>query len=105
MLKLFRILITLNSVIIGLVLGGEITNPQDLDQYIVIRDDSLKKYSCGVCNNFCHQSRSNVRNHMESKHFAGYFSYSCDICLKVMGTNKAMQIHKSTYHPTRNQSK
>ena len=105
LLKLFRILITLNSVIIGLVLGGEITNPQDLDQYIVIRDDSLKKYSCGVCNNFCHQSRSNVRNHMESKHFAGYFSYSCDICLKVMGTNKAMEIHKSIYHPTRNQSK
>ena len=94
-----------DNVISGLVLGADITNPQDLDQYIVIREDSLKKYTCGVCNSFCHQSRSNVRNHLESKHFAGYFSYACDICLKVMGTNKAMEVHKSIYHPTRHQSK
>ena len=92
--------LSVDNLSIGLVLGGDIINiPQDLDQYIVIRDDSLKKYTCGVCANFSHQSRSNVRNHLESKHFAGYFSYSCDICLKVLGTNKAMEVHKSTYHP------
>ena len=38
---------------------------------------------------------------METKHF-GYFSY--DACLKVIGTKREMEVHKSTYHPTRNRS-
>ena len=74
---------------------GEIQNPQDLDHYIVVRDDIIpKKYACGLCNIFSHPSRSNVRNHLESRHFQGYFSYSCDICGKVLGTNNALEAHR-----------
>ena len=87
------------------ILGSDITNPEDFNRYIVVREDSLKKYACGICRDFCHQSRANVRNHLESKHFQGYFSYSCDICGKIMGTNKAMEVHKSMYHAMRSQPK
>ena len=30
----------------------EIQNPRDLDQYIVMRDDPLKKFTYVVCSNF-----------------------------------------------------
>ena len=80
------------------VLGTDISNPQDLNKYIVLNHDSFKKYSCGICHNFFHKSRQNVQCHLESKHFQGFFSYSCDVCGKVTGTNNAMQKHKSLYH-------
>ena len=33
----------------------EIQNPRDLDQYIVMRDDPLKKFTYVVCINFLEQ--------------------------------------------------
>ena len=78
-------------------LGYDITNPEDFNQFIVVQDDE-KKFACGLCKNFAHKSRQNVRNHLESKHFKGYFTYSCDICGKVMNTNNSMQTHKSIFH-------
>ena len=78
-------------------LGCDITNPEDFNQFIVVQDDE-KKFLCGICKSFAHKSRQNVRNHLESKHFKGYFSYTCDICGKVCGTNNSMQTHKSMFH-------
>ena len=78
-------------------LGYDITNPEDFNQFIVVQDDE-KKFACGLCKSFAHKSRQNVRNHLESKHFKGYFTYSCDICGKVMNTNNSMQTHKSIFH-------
>ena len=78
-------------------LGYDITNPEDFNQFIVVQDDE-KKFLCGICKSFAHKSRQNVRNHLESKHFKGYFSYTCDICGKVCGTNNSMQTHKSMFH-------
>ena len=80
------------------ILGTDITNPEDLNQYVVLGQDSLKKYSCGICYKFFHRSRHNVLCHLESKHFQGYFSYTCDLCGKVAGSNNAMQKHKSLHH-------
>lgn len=73
----------------------EIQNPRDLDQYIVMRDDPLKKFTYVVCINFLEQKWEII---LESKHLQGFFSYSCDICGKVMGTDNAMQTHKKKYH-------
>ena len=83
------------------VSGGSdkaISGPGDLDQYIVLGEDPSRKFGCGFCNNFFNHSRTNVRNHLESKHFAGYFSYSCDICSKVLNTNNALIGHKKKFH-------
>ena len=79
------------------VLGCEITSPEDFNQFIVVQDDE-RKFLCGVCKIFSHKSRQNVRNHLESIHFKGYFTYTCDICGKVTNTNGSMQTHKSIFH-------
>ena len=77
--------------------GCDITSPEDFNQFIVIQDDE-KKLVCGICKSFAHKSRQNVRNHLESKHLKGYFTYSCDICGKAMNTNNSMQTHMSIFY-------
>lgn len=70
---------------------------RDLDGYIV-RDPSSRLFACTQCNRFTHRSRSNVRNHLESKHFPGRYQYSCDVCGAVVNTRRALEVHRSAYH-------
>jgi len=74
--------------------GYLIREPQDLDQFLE-RDSLTKKYKCGICGLFSHSSRANARNHIESKHYQGFFTYTCHSCGKVMNTKRALEVHKS----------
>jgi len=77
--------------------GFQITEPQDLDQFLE-RDMLSKKYRCGICGLFSHSSKANARNHVESKHYQGFFTYNCQSCGKVMNTKRALEVHKSSAH-------
>ena len=78
---------------------------QDLDQFIVkssVADATGRKYSCGICGKVSHKSRSNIRNHIESRHFPGRFQYACEHCPKMVNTKTALFVHKSAYHAKMN---
>ena len=66
--------------------------PGDLDQFISRVEQG---YGCHICGTFSHASRSNVRNHVESKHFPNVFVYNCDVCQKTLNSKQALQQHKS----------
>lgn len=71
-------------------LPGILSTPEDLKKYIV---QGEKGPTCGVCFMFSHRSKSNVQNHIESKHFPNSFSYSCHKCSRNVSTKKALEIH------------
>ena len=76
--------------------SGQITNPQDLDQYILTSEDG--SYYCGICHQAM-RDRSNIKRHIESKHFPNVFSYQCPECPHVVGTKRALQRHRERIHP------
>ena len=78
--------------------GCDIGNPGDFEQFIVMLEDDTGRYGCGICKNFSHKWKHNVKTHVEAKHFKGYFSYSCDICGVTTPTMGAMATHKSRHH-------
>ena len=72
-------------------------DPADLLQYIE-RNDLTGVYQCTICFNCCHKSRSNVRNHVESKHFPNTFQYRCPLCEHQCSSQQALLKHKSQKH-------
>ena len=74
-------------------LPGILSDPEDLKRYIV--QDELKGPTCGICFSFSHRSKSNVQNHIESKHFPNSFTYTCPKCFKNVSTKKALEIHNN----------
>jgi len=75
-------------------------DPADLLQYSV-KNELLGIYQCTLCSEFSHKSRSNVRNHIVSKHFPNSFSYPCHFCEKILPSNQALLKHKSVFHKNR----
>ena len=76
------------------ILGSTISTPEQLYEFID-RDENIGKYFCSICNNFFHQSKSNVRNHVEAKHFPSIFEYKCDLCDATFSTHQSVLSHKS----------
>jgi len=68
---------------------GNISSPEDFKKYI--GRDAAGPY-CGICQQFDNKSVTNVRNHVESKH------YQCNQCDMSFGTNKALDIHRQRTH-------
>merc|ERR1719347_171552 len=77
---------------------ASVGSPTELLQYIVKTPEG--GHTCGICFNFVHQSRSNVRNHVESEHFKNAFVYTCPECNKECISHQALLKHKSRYHKT-----
>ena len=72
-------------------------DPADLLNYIE-RNDQTGVYQCTICFNCSHKSRSNVRNHVESKHFPNTFQYRCPICEYQCSSQQSLLKHKSQKH-------
>jgi len=68
---------------------------EDLKKYIVRRDIIPE---CGICFNYSNKSSTNVRNHIESKHFPGMFSHKCDYCEKIYNSKQAVDKHRIRSH-------
>jgi len=69
---------------------GSVTSPEDFKKYIQ-RDESGPH--CGICLQFYNRSVTNVRNHIESKHFPNSFSYTCRKCCINVSTKVALDRH------------
>lgn len=76
--------------------SGHITNPQDLDQFVLTSEDG--SYYCGICSQAANQ-KSNLKRQIESKHFPNLFSYQCPFCYISVGTRDALQNHKKKCQP------
>ena len=81
-----------------------VIDPSDLLQFVVkdtnavTASDSRPKYVCNICFKFSHQGKTNVRNHVETKHFPGQFVYNCEQCLMSFPSKNVLQLHKSRNH-------
>jgi hypothetical protein len=60
--------------------GHSFQDPRELMQFVEKdkSDISRRRYVCNISNNFFHQSKSNVRNYVECKHFPDSFVYNCE---------------------------
>jgi len=75
--------------------GSILSDPAELENYVERSSSGL--YICSLCSAFQHVARSNVKNHIESKHFPNSFAYTCPNCGSVSFTKQAYQTHKSRY--------
>ena len=75
-------------------------NPSDLEDYIseIYPDGGGKLWNCSICNSLSHRSKINVRNHIESVHFPGLFTYQCPHCGKELSSNNSLSQHVSRFH-------
>jgi len=66
---------------------------EQLKKYIVKRGDGPER-ECGICYQYSNKSSTNVRNHIESKHFPGMMSYQCEYCKKICKTKQSLDTHR-----------
>merc|ERR1712059_35807 len=66
---------------------------EDFDVYV--RKEGQVKV-CSLCGIFKNKTVTNVRCHIESKHFPGTFTYSCEICAKVCNSKTSYRDHMQT---------
>ena len=62
-----------------------------------VRKDEEGRWICPECN-LTTRSRTNIREHIESKHLPGNNSYLCPLCSKVCKSTAALRVHKIRYH-------
>ena len=80
-----------------LSVGVTLSGPEQLLEYVG-KDPLSGKYTCTICSSFFHTSKSNTRNHVESKHFPDAFVYSCEVCNSTFPTRMSLYKHRQTKH-------
>ena len=80
--------------------GYNFQSPEELLQFVDKCPDD-NKFQCSICGKFKAVRKGLVRNHIESIHFPGMFTYSCDICQKDFQGRNALAVHNSEKHPSR----
>ena len=77
-------------------IAGLVSSVEDFDSYIVKEAES-QGYYCSLCSLYGKRGRTDVRDHIESRHFPGTFSYNCLQCNQTLPTNKALKRHKQKH--------
>merc|ERR1719154_132770 len=85
----------IKSVITKSFFLGTISTPEDFKKFIERNENGPY---CGICQQFSSKSVTNVRHHVESKHFPNTFNYQCNQCEQNFGTNKALDVHRQRTH-------
>jgi len=80
--------------------GFTFQSPDELLQF-VSKSEEDNKFLCSFCGKFKAVRKGLVRNHIESIHFPGVFTYSCEICKKDFLGKNALAVHNSEKHPLR----
>jgi len=80
--------------------GFTFQSPDELLQF-VSKSEEDNKFLCSFCGKFKAVRKGLVRNHIESIHFPGVFTYSCEICKKDFLGRNALAVHNSEKHPSR----
>jgi len=85
--------------------GQSFQDPSELLQFVTkeTSDFGKTKYVCTLCNKFSHLYRTNVRNHVESKHFPNVFSYECEHCGESFPSKSIVQQHRHKMHKPKSQ--
>ena len=83
------------------VFSGPFSSAEDFDIYIEKEIDH-PGYFCSICNLFRKRGRADVRNHVESKHFPGTFTYNCTDCGLVLNTKTSLTRHQQRVHSSNN---
>ena len=78
-----------------MVLLGVLQSPEDFSNFITAIEG---KPTCSICHNFAHHSKTNVRRHIESRHFPNSFLYHCPNCGTAKKTKTALDLHLSKCH-------
>jgi len=73
-----------------------VKSPEDFKQFI--RKGEMGNSFCGICFNFTNKTSTNVKFHIESKHFPNMFTYTCEECEMTFGTNTGLNIHRRRHH-------
>ena len=60
-------------------------------------EDGKSNLKCTLCGNQSSR-RDNMRNHIESAHFPGHFSYNCNHCDSTFKSKNALCLHVSRKH-------
>ena len=81
----------------GLAADYDVRAPEDLYAFCV-KGAGDGRFHCGICHTFSHPGRHQVRNHIESRHFANAFQYTCPQCDKIVKSRKALEVHMSEKH-------
>ena len=63
---------------------------EDFDQFVVRQGTFCV---CTLCGLFKNKTITNVRCHIESKHFPGTFAYACPMCGKQMISRTSLRDH------------
>ena len=100
-----RLIIHFLSVTLYLLPGHSFQDPSELLQFVAKETSDLgkTKYVCTLCNKFSHLYRTNVRNHVESKHFPNVFSYECEHCGESFSSKSIVQQHRHKMHKPKSQ--
>jgi len=80
--------------------GYNFQSPEELLQFVEKQIEG-QNFQCTICRKFNAVRKGLVRNHVESIHFPGLFSYNCDICNKQFEGRNKLAVHNSRLHPTR----
>ena len=79
------------------LLGSNFQSPEELLQFVT-KSAEGSTFECTLCSNFRAVRKGLVRNHLESIHFPGVFSYSCHLCNRQFQGRNALAVHKSAVH-------
>ena len=60
----------------------------------IVKHGDGPERDCGICYQYSNKSSTNVRNHIESKHFPGMMSYQCEYCQKTCKTKQSLDTHR-----------
>jgi len=86
--------------------GQSFQDPSELLQFVskATSDQGKSNFVCTICKTFSHLYRTNVRNHVESKHFPNMFSYECEHCGQTFPSKNSLQIHRHRVHKPKSQN-
>ena len=84
---------------LDLYLPGHFGARAVFDQYMEksMLEDGKWNYKCTQCGKQA-RDRTNMRNHIESTHFPGHFSYNCNYCEKTFTSKNALCTHVTRMH-------
>ena len=84
-------------------LSGRPINRKVFDQYMerTMLEDGRPGFRCTLCGKQ-NTNNCNVKNHIESIHFPGLFSYNCDYCERKFKSKNAQCSHVSKVHKDEN---
>ena len=67
---------------------------EDLLQYVVRAENGYKCF----CGGFSSRNKSNVQEHIESKHFPNHLVWICDVCGVQSKSKAGLRMHKNKHH-------